>query len=146
MRRAWVGSLAATGVLALAGCGGDDEDEITAFCDKVDEIRAADDPFAGLAGDDIAGAQEALAEAQGLFAEVADVAPEEIRGDVEEAQTFFDDFVAAAQDAQSPQDLLGVATEFQQEAEDFQETSARLEEYTAENCGEETDSGSSEGG
>ena len=136
MRRAWSARWLAAGVLALAGCGGDDEDEITAFCDKVDEIRAAPDPFAGLAGDDIGGAQDALEEAQSLFGEVADVAPEEIQGDVEEAQQFFDDFVAAAQDAESPEDLLAVATEFQDQAADFQETSATLEEYTAENCGD----------
>jgi hypothetical protein len=140
MRTAWIGSLAAAGALALAGCGGDDNgDDITAFCDKVDEIRAAEDPFAGLQGGDIEGAQQALEEAQGLFAEVAEVAPEEIQADVEEAQQFFDDFVAAAQDANSPEDLLGVATEFQQQAQDFQATSERLEEYTTENCGEEGD-------
>ena len=137
MRLRFLASIAATGALALAGCGGDDEDDITAFCDKVDEIRAAEDPFAGLQGGDIAGAQQALEEAQGLFAEVAEVAPEEIQADVEEAQQFFDEFVAAAQDANSPQDLLGVATEFQQQAEDFQATSERLEEYTTENCGDE---------
>lgn len=113
----------------------------------MDEIRAAEDPFAGLSGDDIAGATAALEEAQSLFGEVAVVAPEEIKGDVEEAQTFFDDFVAAAQDAQSPEDFLAIATDFQKEAEDFQATSDRLEEYTNENCGPETGStGTTDGG
>ena len=136
MRLKLIGSIAATGALALAGCGGgDDESDITAFCDKVDEIRAADDPFAGLAGDDIEGAQAALEEAQSLFGEVADVAPEEIQADVDDAQAFFDDFVTAAQDANSPEDFLAIATDFQQQAQDFEETSTRLEEYTNENCG-----------
>jgi hypothetical protein len=139
MRLKVLGSIAVAGTLALAGCGGDDESDITAFCDKVDEIRAADDPFAGLAGNDIEGAKAALEEARSLFGEVADVAPEEIRADVEEAQTFFDDFVAAAQDADSPEDLLAIATDFQQQAQDFEETSTRLEEYTNENCGENPD-------
>ncbi len=131
-----IGSIAVAAVLALAGCGGDDEgSDITAFCDKVDEIRAAEDPFAGLQGNDIEGAQAALEEARSLFGEVADVAPEEIQADVEEAQAFFDDFVAAAQDADSPEDFLAIATDFQQQAQDFEETSIRLEEYTTENCG-----------
>ena len=134
MRLKLIGSIAAIVALALAGCGGDESD-ITAFCDKVAEIRAADDPFAGLAGDDIEGAQAALEEAQSLFGEVADVAPEEIQADVEDAQAFFDDFVTAAQDANSPEDFLAIATDFQQQAQDFEETSTRLEEYTNENCG-----------
>jgi hypothetical protein len=137
MRLVLIGSIAAvTGALALSGCGGDDGD-IDAFCDKVDEIRAADDPFAGVSGDDIEGATAALEEAQQLFSEVADVAPEEIQADVEEAQTFFDDFVEAAQDADSPEDFLAIATDFQDEAQDFEDTSTRLEEYTNENCGGE---------
>ncbi|MGI9020043.1 MAG: hypothetical protein ACR2G3_04955 [Solirubrobacterales bacterium] len=136
MRMRAIGSIAAVGALAFAGCGGDDEGDIQVFCDKVEEIQSAEDPFAGIQGDDIGAATAALEEAQGLFQEVADVAPEEIRGDVEEAQTFFDDFVEAAQDAKSPEDFLAIATEFQQEAEDFEATSQRLEEYTNENCGE----------
>lgn len=143
MRMRAIGSIAAlgaAGTLALAGCGGDDEGDIQAFCDKVEEIQAAEDPFAGIQGDDIGAATAALEEAQGLFEEVADVAPEEIKGDVEEAQTFFDDFVEAAQEAKSPEDFLAIATEFQQEAEDFEATSQRLEEYTNENCGESASS------
>jgi hypothetical protein len=142
MRVKLVGSIAVAAVLVLAGCGGDDEEsDITAFCDKVEEIRAADDPFAGLQGNDIEGAQAALEEARSLFGEVAAVAPEEIQADVEEAQAFFDDFVAAAQDADSPEDFLAIATDFQQQAQDFEETSTRLEEYTNENCGTDANEG-----
>ncbi len=135
MRLALIGSIALSGAFALSGCGGDDGD-IRAFCDKVDEVQSADDPFAGATGDDIASTTAALEKAQGLFAEVAEVAPEEIQGDVEEAQAFFDDFVAAAQDAKSPEDFLAIATDFQEEAAAFEETSTRLEEYTTENCGD----------
>lgn len=142
MTKKAIAALVASGALMLAGCGGGDDDDVQAFCDKVDEVRAADDPFAGVAGDDVEGAQAALEEARSLFGEVADVAPEEIQGDVEEAQAFFDDFVASAQDAETPEDFLAVATEFQAEADDFQATSDRVEEYTNENCGDETDSGS----
>jgi hypothetical protein len=145
MRLSLIGSIAAA-ALALAGCGGDDEDDITAFCDKVDEIRSAPDPFATLSGGDIEGAKQALEDAQGQFDEVAEVAPEEIQSEVDEAQQFFDDFVERAQDAESPEDLLSVATEFQGEAEDFQEASATLEEYTTENCGEAPEETTTEGG
>jgi hypothetical protein len=84
---------------------------------------AAPDPFSSITGGDIEAAKQALEEARSLFAEVAEVAPEEIQSEVDEAQQFFDDFVAQAQDAESPEDLLSVATEFQADAEDFQETS-----------------------
>jgi hypothetical protein len=119
----------------LGGCGGEDGD-IQAFCDKVDEVSAADDPFAGVAGNDIKGATEALEEARALMAEVTEVAPEDIRSDVEEAETFFSDFVEAAKEAKTPQEFLAVATDFQDEAADFQATSQRLEDYTNENCGD----------
>lgn len=128
-----IGSVAVAGALAMAGCGGDDGD-IQAFCDKVDEVSAAPDPFANVGGDDIKGAIAALERARNLMGEVTKVAPEEIRGDVEEAQTFFDDFVEAAKDAKSPEQFLAIATDFQGEAEDFAATSERLEDYTNENC------------
>jgi hypothetical protein len=128
-----IGALAAAASLAVAGCGGDDED-IQAFCDKVEELRTADDPFAGAASGNIDGAITALREARDLMAEVSEVAPEEIQGDVDEAQAFFSEFVGAAEDAKNPQDFLAIATDFQDEAEDFQATSDRLEDYTNENC------------
>jgi hypothetical protein len=137
MRLVLITSIAAvTGALALSGCGGDDEGDIEAFCDKVDEVQAAGDAFAGVTGDDIGAATDALEEAQGLIDEVAEVAPEDIRADVESVQEFFGDFVAEIQDAETPEDFLAVATEFQDEAADFQETTTRLEEYTTENCDE----------
>jgi len=142
MRLTLIGSIVAAGALALGGCGGDDdESDITAFCDKVEEVRAAEDPFAGLAEDDLDGTREALEEARELFAEVAEVAPEEIQGDVEQTQQFFDNFVNAASDAETPQDFAAAATEFQQQAEEFEATSDRLEEYTDENCGPEEEEG-----
>jgi len=142
MRANLIVALAAAAALALAGCGGDDGDsesdsDIQAFCDKVDEIRAAEDPFAGIQGGDLEQTRAALEEAQSLFGEVADVAPAEIQADVEEAQQFFDEFVTAVNDAESPQELLSIATEFQGQAQEFQATSERLDQYTTENCGED---------
>ena len=134
--KAPIGVVGSAAALALAGCGGDDEADITAFCDKVEEIRTAGDPFAGVAGDDVEGAKEALGEARELFGEVADVAPDEIRDDAEQARGFFDEFVDQAQDAETPEEFLATASEFEGEAQDFEETSARLEEFTNENCGE----------
>jgi len=144
--KAQIGVLASAAALAVAGCGGDDEADITAFCDKVDEIRTAEDPFAGLEGGDVEGAKEALGEARELFGEVADVAPDEIRDDADQAQAFFDDFVDQAQDAETPEEFLATATEFEGEAQEFEETSARLEEFTNENCGEAPDDAPAEDG
>jgi hypothetical protein len=133
MRPALVGSIAAAVALAAAGCGGDDGD-IEAFCDRVDEISAADDPFTNVGGQDIEAAKDALEETRDLMTEVTEVAPDEIRAEAEEAQDFFDEFVTAAKDAKSPRDFLAIATDFQDEAADFQDTSQRLEDYTNENC------------
>lgn len=142
MKGTLMGSIAAAAVLALPGCGGDDsESDVSAFCDKVDELGAAEDPAAGIAPDDVEGQVAALEKAQGLLNEVADVAPDEIQADVEDAQAFFGDFVAAAQDANAPEDFAAVAQDFQDEAADFQETSARLTDYTNENCGEPASGG-----
>lgn len=138
---ATVGALAAAGAIALSGCGGDDDDgggdDLQAFCDQVEELRASD-PFAGLEGsNDLDAVNSALEESQSQIDSVAEVAPEEVQGDVEQIQTFFDDFVSEAQNAETPQDLIQIATQFQDRAQEFQATIQRLEDYTNENCGEE---------
>jgi hypothetical protein len=144
MRAKLMGVVATTAALALVGCGGGDDDssDITAFCDKLEEVQS-EDPFAGISGSDVEGAKDALAEAQDKFNEVAEVAPEEIQDDVDEAQAFFADFVEAAQDAKSPEDFISIAQDFQAQAQDFQETSQRLEQYTQENCGDSATGGES---
>jgi hypothetical protein len=141
MRLKLLGSIAAVGVIALAGCGGDDESDITAFCDKVKELEAAPSPFEGVAQGDIEGTKDAIEEAQGLLAEVAAVAPAEIQDDVDQAEAFFADFVEAIQDANSPKDLLAVSEEFQTQAQDYQAASERLNTYTEENCDINVDGG-----
>jgi hypothetical protein len=135
--------IGATGVvLALAvtlgGCdlfggGGGDVDE---FCDKVTELESAANPFENIDPTNIEDAQAALTQAQESLNEVADVAPDEISDDVEQVQSFFDEFVGAVQDADSPEDFAGIAAEFQGQAADLQEANQRLTEYTSEECGE----------
>jgi hypothetical protein len=132
-----MGALAVAGALALAGCGGDDEEsDVQAFCDKLAQVRETEDPLAPLLhGGNVEETKQALEDAQTQFAEIAEVAPEEIRADVESAQQFIEDFVAAAQDAETPQDILSIVTELQGRAEELQASGQRLSEYENENCG-----------
>jgi DNA polymerase III alpha subunit len=140
MRAKLIGTAVATGLsaLALAACGGDDdESSVDAFCDKVDEVRAAADPFEGLAPNDTEGAVDALGSARDQLHEVVDVAPDEIRDDAEQMESAFNDLVTAAEGAEKPEDLAAVFQEFEQAGEELEGATQRLEEYTNENCGEE---------
>jgi hypothetical protein len=131
-----MGALAVAGAVALAGCGGDDEEsDVQAFCDKLAQVRETEDPLTPLLqGGNVEETKQALEDAQTQFAEIAEVAPEEIRADVESAQQFIEDFVAAAQDAETPKDILSIVTELQGRAEELQASGQRLSEYENENC------------
>ena len=87
-------------MLALAGCGGDDED-IAAFCDKVDEIRAAPIRSPGSRATTSSGARRPSRRPRACSVGRGRRAGGD-PGDVEEAQTFFDDFVAAARTPTAP--------------------------------------------
>jgi hypothetical protein len=144
MRGKLIGTALATGLsaFALAACGGDDggdgggEGSVEAFCDKVDEVRAAADPFEGLEPNDTEGAVDALASARDQLQEVVDVAPDEIQDDAEQMASAFSELVSAAEGAEKPEDLAAVFQEFEQAGEELEGATQRLEEYTNENCGE----------
>jgi hypothetical protein len=136
---------AVIGTIALAGCGGDDDDDggggggggggdLTAFCDKIEELQGQADPFAGVSPNDVEGAQDAVNEYVGSVGEIADVAPAEVRDDVVEVQGAFEDLAAALGQAETPQQLTEAAQTFQREAAGIQEAVDRLQSYTEENC------------
>jgi hypothetical protein len=131
----WLAVVLAAGLIGLAGCGGDDdESDVAAFCDKVEELESQPDPFEDIGEGDVEGVRDAFENAEEQFAEVADVAPEEISGDIEEVQSVLSDISSSLEDAESPQDLTAIVDEFQTAGEELEETGQRLEEYTNENC------------
>jgi hypothetical protein len=142
-RAAAVAAVAVVGAIALAGCGGDDDGDgdggasggdVTAFCDKVEELQAQDDPFAGVGANDIEGAQDAMNQYVERVSEVVDVAPADIRDDVVEIQTSFQDLADAIGEATTPQELTQAAQQFQEENADIAQTVQRLTDYTEKNC------------
>jgi hypothetical protein len=137
MRTRLIGSLAVAGALALAGCGGDDDDDggdLQAFCDKAQEVETAGQSLSALQGGDLGAAQEALDETNTQVQEAVDLAPEEIKGDVETVSNFISDLTEKVQDAENPQDLLGVLGELQEGAEEVQTAGQNVSDYVEENC------------
>jgi hypothetical protein len=125
----------AASLIGLAGCGGDDDEpSVTAFCDKVEELDSQPDPLEDVGEGDVDGVKDAIGEYQDALGEVAEVAPEEISGDVDQVEQIFNDLASSLEDDETPQDLIATAQEFQGEAQDLQSTGQRLEEYTNENC------------
>lgn len=137
MRARLVGALATAGVLALAGCGGDDESDLQAFCDKAQEVEEAGQSLGALQGGDVEAAQQALEETSAQVQEAADLAPDEIQPDVETVAEALSDLNDEVADAESPQDLLSAATELQESAPEVQEAGGRVSDYVAENCDQE---------
>ena len=129
-----IGALVGTAVLALAGCGGDDD--VQAFCDQAQEVEAAGASLSALQGNDIDAATEALNEAADKVEAAAEAAPEEIQGDVEQVSTFISEIATQAADAKSPEDFLALAESFQDDVAGVQEANQTVEEYVAENCDE----------
>lgn len=128
-----IGAIGAVGV----GCGGDDDEDssVNAYCDKIKELEGQPSPLENLSGGDIESVKEGIAKYQDLIGQVASVAPSEISGDVETVQDTVNTLGDGIRDAETPQQLLQAAQQFQSEAAGVQEASQRLTDYTEENCG-----------
>lgn len=148
--------LLACGAIAVAGCGGDEqavedqpEQSVDAFCQQVEEFQAAEDPFQGLAPDDIEGATAGFEQFQSQLDEIREVAPEEIQADVEALQGGVDDIIQELEGIDpnaSPQEIQQQASGLQEEVADVQPAVQRLEEFTNENCEQTTGDEGSTGG
>ncbi len=124
---------------ALAACGGSDSSDssagsVTAFCDKVNEVKGLDNPFASVQPGDVQGAKDALDKFRSELASVVAAAPSEIKPDVDKVQSTIDDFASKVSTASTPQDLLKVAQSFQGQAASLQATNAKIKQYVDQNC------------
>jgi hypothetical protein len=126
-------ALALASVLAIAGCGGGDD--VEAFCDQADEAQALGaDLAAPIQGGDIDSAKKAIADASAKLEDVADAAPDEISDDVGVVTDYVSSLNDALQDAKTPQDLLGVTQDLQENAQEVTEAGDNVETYITENC------------
>ena len=118
--------------LALTACGGSSgssSSDVTAFCDKVNELNTLGDPFANVQPGDVQGAKDALDKLNSEVGSIADVAPDEIKADVEKMQTTLNDFAAKIKGASTPQQLVQAAQAFQGEAASLQQTAAKVKTF-----------------
>lgn len=118
--------------LGLVACGGDEA--ANAFCDKATEVEEAGSALQGLGSQDLDAAKEALGEANTRVQEAADVAPDEISGDVGRVASFIDDLNRQLESVNRPQDLLGLAQDLQGRVADLQEASDNIDAYIEDNC------------
>ncbi len=112
-------------VLTLTGCGGGDDGDTQAFCATMLEFEE-NDPTAGTEQ----GTPEFFEATIEAMEEARDVAPAEIRGDLE---AMIDSFGLLSE--LDPTELS--AQEFEDLSSDFetiQETSSRIDNYIANNC------------
>ncbi len=129
-------SLAAAGALALAGCGGDDEADVTAFCDGQAELQEASASLSTSLQGDPQAAKEALEDAGEQIQDLADSAPEEIQGDVEAISDVFNDLTEQISDADSPEDVAPLLEDLQADMAELEEAGQNIDAFIAENCDE----------
>ncbi|MEO8092593.1 MAG: hypothetical protein ABI726_07800 [bacterium] len=134
-----IAALAGTAVLALAGCGGDDESDVQAFCDQAQEAQASSASLAApLASGDLDAAKVAMDEVTGQLEAVADEAPDEISDDFEVVTSYNTNLNDQLQQAESPKELSGVLQEVSADSADVEEASASVKAYIDENCGDQS--------
>jgi hypothetical protein len=142
-------SAVAAAALAFAACGDDDDSSsdsasssstttatasVDAFCDSANEVRDLNSTFSGLQPNDIEGAQEAFQTALDKIQGAADVAPEDIKPDIDALVSSFSNVNDAIQGADSAEDLQQLGTDLQSDLSSLQEHAAALQSYYKDNC------------
>jgi hypothetical protein len=134
---------AAVCAVALGACGSSDSSsssssssgsDITAYCDKVKELKQLDNPFASVKPGDVQGAKDALDKLRSEVGSVDDVAPDAVKADIDKVKGVLDDFASKIADANTPAQLVAAAQSFQSEATSIQASAEKLKTYTKENC------------
>jgi hypothetical protein len=139
MRKMVFGAMAvAICAVALGACGSSSSSsgsDVTAFCDKVNELKQLSNPFASVKPGDVQGAKDAVDKIRSEVQSIDDVAPDAVKADVEKVKTTLDDFATKIAGADTPAQLVAAAQSFQAQATTLQATTAKLKAYTNKNCG-----------
>src|SRR5262245_11761691 len=140
MRIKAMGALAALACgLALTACGGSSNSssssDVTAFCDKVHELRQLSNPFASVKPGDVEGAKAALDKVISEVGSVEAVAPDAIKSDINSVKNTMSDFASKLKSAKTPADVVQVAQGFRAESASVQGDVAKINKYTRDNCG-----------
>ena len=138
MRIKAMGALAALACgLALTACGGSSSSssDVTAFCDKVHELRQLSNPFASVKPGDVEGAKAALDKVIAEVGSVEAVAPDAIKSDISAVKNTMSDFANKLKSAKTPADVVQVAQGFRAESTSVQGDVAKINKYTRDNCG-----------
>ncbi|MFL5870330.1 MAG: hypothetical protein ACJ75R_04560 [Solirubrobacterales bacterium] len=139
------------GALGLAACGGGDDTSssasstaassttgstasIEAFCQKADELQALGATFQQISPNDIEGAKAAFQQAMDKINEIDDVAPPEIKSDVDTVASVFSEINDAIQGASSPADLQALGSSITAKAQQLQQALTSVKAYGRENC------------
>jgi Tfp pilus assembly protein PilP len=135
--KAAIGVLAGIAVLALAGCGGDDEVDLQAFCDQTLKAQASSaEVNAAQENDDFDAFKAATAQSNEQLQAVADEAPDEISDDFAAVAGYTADLNDQLQAAESFADLAGLPEELQSGGAAVAEPADNVQAYISENCDE----------
>ena len=143
--KTWAVAGVLASAIALGACGGSSSSggsssgggsgDVTAFCAKVKELNALQNPFANVKPGDVEGAKAAIDKLKSEVASVGAVAPAAIKSDIDTVEKTFADFGTAVKGANTPQEFLKAVQGFQTKANAIQQTVTRLNDYTKQNCG-----------
>ncbi len=140
--------LLAAGAMTLGACGGGGDSssstssgggsssaDVSTFCDQVDVLKSLGSTFQSLSPGDLEGAKTAFQEATDGLQKADDVAPAEIKSDMDAVLSTFQKLNSGIQNASSASDLLQIGKDLQPEVKSLQEHSSNLKAYAQDHCG-----------
>jgi hypothetical protein len=143
-------TLLAAGALALAACGGGSDTssssssttsststsggDVTAFCNEVKGLQAIGDKFGNLSSTDLAGTKSALQQVADQLQKIDDVAPAEVKSDMDALVAAFGRINDAFQGANSPADVQKLGSGLQSDVKAMQQSLAKAKSFGKANC------------
>ncbi len=125
-------------VLVLSACGGDEDGDVGAFCDLVDDA-SAEQVFEAVDPDDLEGTLAAVRSALALEDRLAEVAPPAARADVEVLRAYLGDLAdglaeAAADPTRPPDERPAVYDRLRSRVDEVEAAGDRLDLFVSTSC------------